>query len=209
MPRFNALPRAFFFSTDMMLENNSEIKEMFQCPTSGFLLFYKLQNSKEELDFIVFQCPTSGFLLFYFELWRSVMRLISVFQCPTSGFLLFYKKMAIQEKNTLLFVSMPYLGLSSFLPEMTTTEKEVTTTCFNALPRAFFFSTLRLASNQCSLLLEFQCPTSGFLLFYLPADWAGLRGAELFQCPTSGFLLFYAMSLHPLNLLALQIHFCV
>ena len=32
---------------------------------------------------------------------------------------------------------------------------------------------------------------------------------DVFQCPTSGFLLFYAMSLHPLNLLALQIHFCV
>ena len=33
--------------------------------------------------------------------------------------------------------------------------------------------------------------------------------AIVFQCPTSDFLLFYAMSLHPLNLLALQIHFCV
>ena len=31
----------------------------------------------------------------------------------------------------------------------------------------------------------------------------------MFQCPTTGFLLFYAMSLHPLKLLALQIRFCV
>ena len=77
---------------------------------------------------------------------------------------------------------MPYLGLSSFLL-IYEQHKRKYREGFNALPRAFFFSTELKA-----------------IVFYVNF---------LFQCPTSGFLLFYAMSLHPLNLLALQIHFCV
>ena len=81
--------------------------------------------------------------------------------------------------------------------------------CFNALPRAFFFSTLDLDANDIWEDGVFQCPTSGFLLFYFLLSLKTTSRKKMFQCPTSGFLLFYTMSLHPLNLLALQIHFCV
>ena len=78
---------------------------------------------------------------------------------------------------------MPYLGLSSFLQQRV----------------------LQLQKTPG----KFQCPTSGFLLFYIGGRMSELEEYKKFQCPTSGFLLFYAMSLHPLILLALQIHFCV
>ena len=41
--------------------------------------------------------------------------------------------------------------------------------CFNALPRAFFFST-RLETRIANIKKKFQCPTSGFLLFYIGAE---------------------------------------
>ena len=88
--RFNALPRAFFFSTNITEESKSELMT-FQCPTSGFLLFYK-----------------------YVE--PNMYHIVSS-------------------------VSMPYLGLSSFLQNITRLMKNLPQ-CFNALPRAFFFSTV-------------------------------------------------------------------
>ena len=136
-----------------------------------------------------FQCPTSGFLLFYLIVTYRIIFTEIKFQCPTSGFLLFY---FIPEKwkGGVWSVSMPYLGLSSFLrfsnPSSPTSFKG-----FNALPRAFFFST-DIIERQNEIPTEmFQCPTSGFLLFYRDwGDWWDEK-RELFQCPTSGFLLFY------------------
>ena len=60
---------------------------------------------------------------------------------------------------------MPYFGLFSFLRlrlQVTKSEKE---TCFNALLRAFLFSTVPPDLGRQTLGV-FQCPTSGFSLFY-------------------------------------------
>ena len=79
---------------------------------------------------------------------------------------------------------------------------------FNALPRAFFFSTDYHEENlfrQCFVSM----PYLGLSSFLPYKGGEGVSKNKTFQCPTSGFLLFYAMSLHPLNLLALQIRFCV
>ena len=38
---------------------------VFQCPTSGFFLFYQEEKNNSIINVTVFQCPTSGFFLFY------------------------------------------------------------------------------------------------------------------------------------------------
>ena len=76
-----------------------------------------LQTGEVEYDYsglALFQCPTSGFLLFYTNIKLVYDDAEELFQCPTSGFLLFYEAL----RNVLRLsccVSMPYLGLSSFL----------------------------------------------------------------------------------------------
>ena len=151
--------------------------------------------------------PYFGLLLFYDRVIALHDSKINVFQCPTTGFLPFYR--------TVLRVLATWDN------------------CFNALFRAFFFSTRREMEDHMISVSLFQCPISGFLLFYQLEAMSGIKQPvsfnalprafffstflkpfqsyqfQRFQCPTSGFLLFYAMSLHPLNLLALQIHFCV
>ena len=63
------------------------------------------------------------------------------------------------------FVSMPYLGLLPFLLKANIV-MEALMKCFNALPRASSFSTVK--NKQLEIEIEtFQCPTSGFFLFYL------------------------------------------
>ena len=79
---------------------------------------------------------------------------------------------------------------------------------FNALPRAFFFST-KLLSGLVVGLKYVSMPYHGLSSFLLVKAKKNRKTGEMFQCPTTGFLLFYAMSLHPLKLLALQIRFCV
>ena len=61
-----------------------------------------------------FQCPTSGFLLFYLIVTYRIIFTEIKFQCPTSGFLLFYVSQTLPVLPVSK-VSMPYLGLSSFL----------------------------------------------------------------------------------------------
>ena len=119
----------------------------FQCPTSGFLLFYGVERCGTIYKFRLFQCPTSGFLLFYGARFKETIAKLALFQCPTSGFLLFYQ---YSEKEN---VDMRV--------------------CFNALPRAFFFSTIKTNISQL-IKRMFQCPTSGFLLFYLKQRQSGL-----------------------------------
>ena len=114
-------------------------------------------------------------------------------------------------------VSMPYLGLSSFLrfsnPSSPTSFKG-----FNALPRAFFFSTLsqnmptRFSKNvsmpylglssflqyvKREICLRYICVSMPYLGLssFLPKIEKIYQGdTEMFQCPTSGFLLFYIKS---------------
>ena len=108
-----------------------------------------------------------------------------------------------------MIVSMPYFGLFSFLLLSLWMISPVCRRRFNALLRAFLFSTRRYENMKYYDVAMFQCPTSGFSLFYLTKSVPTVYASILFQCPTSGFSLFYTMALQPLILLALQIHFCV
>ena len=166
-----------------------------------------------------------------------------MFQCPTSGFFLFYEYKDSEGRLYYGNVSMPYLGLLPFLRLILLYFVLMVPVCFNALPRASSFSTQHQQQQQAMLLkgfnalprassfstvqrkggfmrtnTVFQCPTSGFFLFYdnfinqllqrynvsmpylglLPFLLAGRRGIvskenRMFQCPTSGFFLFYEM----------------
>ena len=85
--------------------------------------------------------PYFGLLLFYDRVIALHDSKINVFQCPTTGFLPFYR--------TVLRVLATWDN------------------CFNALFRAFFFSTRREMEDHMISVSLFQCPISGFLLFYV------------------------------------------
>ena len=134
MPYFGLL--SFLQST---IPSYFEKLEAFQCPTSGFFLFYKTDVLLLLRCNCSFQCPTSGFFLFYIMRLMRTRKMIyvsmpyfgllsflrglimsytdnfPVFQCPTSGFFLFYLVYNIRTKKIMEFVSMPYFGLLSFL----------------------------------------------------------------------------------------------
>ena len=111
------------------------------------------------------------------------------------------------------WVSMPYFGLLPFLPlklELTNVRYCVSMPYFGLLPFLHFRDT-----EDALMDILFQCPTSGFFLFYgnheyflrlrrcVSMPYFGLlpflrtmaknkpRWKDLFQCPTSGFFLFY------------------
>ena len=67
-----------------------------------------------------------------------------LFQCPTSGFSLFYNMQDQELVNKFSNVSMPYFGLFSFLPFQAQKNTAIESRSFNALLRAFLFSTLWL-----------------------------------------------------------------
>ncbi len=87
-----------------------------------------------------FYVEISGFLHFYLKVVSKCMTNLERCQCPTSGFLHFYGNCDWRTKN-ISCVSMPYFGLSPFLPNDA---------------HVFVYS-----KGLC------QCPTSGFLHFYL------------------------------------------
>ena len=138
--RFNALPRAFFFST---FRNNmmSYVNTCFNALPRAFFFSTLLSGDRKQLlRYLLFQCPTSGFLLFY--LWKKQkhfsIRPLCFNALPRAFFFSTYTHI-LTVADTYL-VSMPYLGLSSFLRQ-----------AFN---------------GRYSNTVSFQCPTSGFLLFY-------------------------------------------
>ena len=59
---------------------------------------------------------------------------------PYHGLSSFLQLFMLKEVVITLLVSMPYHGLSSFLPLLKQYTR-IKPVCFNALPRAFFFST--------------------------------------------------------------------
>ena len=158
-------------------------------PYFGLLLFYDRVIALHDSKINVFQCPTTGFLPFY----RTVLRVlatwdncfnalfrafffstrremedhmisVSLFQCPISGFLLFYQLEAMSGiKQPVSFNALPRAFFFSTL--WNDVVQFINSDCFNALPRAFFFSTF-LKPFQSYQFQRFQCPTSGFLLFY-------------------------------------------
>ena len=84
--------------------------------------------------------PYLGLSSFLFSKVHNFTKHLKPFQCPTSGFLLFYK-IPLNRMVVKAVVSMPYLGLSSFLHADKGYILFVPEPRFNALPRAFFFST--------------------------------------------------------------------
>ena len=180
-------------------------------PYHGLSSFLQLPKLPTEIPKYPFQCPTSGFLLFYkYSMYQKEKDM--VVSMPYLGFSSFLPLCALEKRN-LISVSMPYLGLSSFLQKKKSAETNIET-CFNALPRAFFFSTLLslIAPSSHKIVSMpylglssflhiknrinyetrklFQCPTSGFLLFYIQHE-SDMPEFIRFQCPTTGFLLFY------------------
>ena len=130
-----------------------------------------------------------------------------MFQCPTSGFSLFYgQKMFCPTPQS--SVSMPYFGLFSFLRNYSWKEG-LFKVCFNALLRVFLFSTEAFGEMKRRYEKCFNALLRAFLFSTFLREGVKRNGKYLFQCPTSGFSLFYTMALQPLILLALQIHFCV
>ena len=157
------------------------------------------------------QCPISGSLHFYIQR-NSTATQYRLCQCPISGSLHFYSS-ALLTPPPASAVSMPYLGLPSFL-RCSGRMQIMSIPCVNALSRAPFISTLALM--HCPKSLKWcQCPISGSLHFYREKEdcmfktkyvsmpYLGLPSflqksnqlskpcRTMCQCPISGSLHFY------------------
>ena len=86
---------------------------------------------------------------------------------------------------------MPYFGLLPFLRRWQEMEESMPNKCFNALLRASSFSTQ--LDNQIMLVCNnVSMPYFGLLPFLRWQKWRELCQISMFQCPTSGFFLFYS-----------------
>ena len=114
---------------------------MCQCPLSGFLHFY-VNATPHPLTFLDgCQCPLSGFLHFYIKLdWCGAKKNV----CVNALYRAFSISTTICNGVISIdyAVSMPFIGLSPFLP-------------IEDMPENIW-------QNMC------QCPLSGFLHFYAP-----------------------------------------
>ena len=139
---------------------------MFQYPTSGFSLFYIHLSRRKRTARQSFNTLLRAFLFSTVppDLGRQTL---GVFQCPTSGFSLFYDNRLEYKRKRVMFVSMPYFGLFSFLHYRVTH--------------------VQLVYNNVSM------PYFGLFSFLLPTTYT-LNHSMMFQCPTSGFSLFYFLS---------------
>ena len=104
----------------------------------------------------------ANLFLYLFVLYIEVYR--EVFSCPLTGFLHFYNPY-ILERGTVLNVSMPFNGLSSFLR----------------------YNTYQSRQKR----HMYQCPLTGFLYFYKTNFFSENDDALVYQCPLTGFLYFY------------------
>ena len=122
-----------------------------------------------------------------------------MFQCPTSGFFLFYDCVKSEERG-ILWGFNALLRASSFSTSHLQGCKVQRNYCFNALLRASSFST-STKNNSIINLTSFNAllRASSFSTIMIKKEDIY---EKMFQCPTSGFFLFYAMLLHPLILLA-------
>ena len=82
---------------------------------------------------LINKCPFSGYPHFYGNLHKQSMRLERVCQCPTSSYSHVYSR--YYSRRNKRAVSMPFIGLSPFLPIKGTT-LVVSLSCVNALSRA-------------------------------------------------------------------------
>ena len=114
MPYFGLLP--------FLPKNNKERGELMKVsmPYFGLLPFLRIFKSVFAPKVNLFQCPTSGFFLFYSAEAQASAQALEVFQCPTSGFFLFYTRQRAKRSRSSDFVSMPYFGLLPFLHYVST-----------------------------------------------------------------------------------------
>ena len=203
---------------------------MFQCPTSGFFLFYSYFITVDKSSYARFNAllrasffstiyrdlkgkntyavsmPYFGLLSFLRDNELRTYTERKMFQCPTSGFFLFYYRQKTVQLYLIKMFQCPTSGFFLFYSFHPTLRRH--SAILFQCPTSGFFLFYGNSSNKRSYQCKkFQCPTSGFFLFYRKmTQKTPLR--EMFQCPTSGFFLFYAMSLQPLILLAFQPPFC-
>ena len=112
---FNALPRAFFFSTFLKPFQSYQFQR-FQCPTSGFLLFYRHNRKAKWNSNGNVSMPYLGLSSFLQGLGRLVGRKKRIVSMPYLGLSSFLPTInIIKQSYAPMRVSMPYLGLSSFL----------------------------------------------------------------------------------------------
>ena len=198
---------------------------------AGLVLFYLLIMNIAIWIFNLFQCPTSGFFLFYPEFMGILTPKKMIVSMPYFGLLSFlpYNTRRVYEDykhsfNALLrasffstmpfvkvdvqkeIVSMPYFGLLSFLQCSSNPLHD-----FRRCVSMPYFGLLSFLHNEGKgdwyVLGIVSMPYFGLLSFLqLKENKRWIR--KKFQCPTSGFFLFYAMLLQPLILLAFQPPVC-
>ena len=110
-----------------------------QMPLIGLTSFLQIERAIRRNRKNLCQCPQSGFLHFYHLNPLTFEKNEKMCQCPQSGFLHFYI-LKTKSKQRSSIVSMPSVGLSSFLPRRQQRSRRQQG-CVNALSRAFFIST--------------------------------------------------------------------
>ena len=134
-------------------------------PYFGLLPFLQMFRITYGSEYMV-SMPYFGllpFLLCNLVIYKRFFEKVSM---PYFGLLPFLRKKDTMELQINFFVSMPYFGLLPFLLIMTNTTLSINFYCFNALLRASSFSTKGGQKIRCQYYHVFQCPTSGFFLFY-------------------------------------------
>ena len=160
------------------------------------------------------QCPVSGLPHFYFTVWWWSWLILLTCQCPVSGLPHFYG--AWRKRSWSAYsVSMPCVGLTSFLPWNGIRARKLfqvcqcpvsglphfycaiydqhgakASECVNALCRAYLISTRPWVLWRNHEGSACQCPVSGLPHFYRRAPYR-YRIAVTCQCPVSGLPHFY------------------
>ena len=108
-------------------------------PYFGLLSFLRKEDKMKSYTITTFQCPTSGFFLFYDNRCISYWYIVFCFNALLRASSFSTRFFQIY-KHGYRIVSMPYFGLLPFLREFYVNKKQQIS-CFNALLRASSFST--------------------------------------------------------------------
>ena len=160
MPYFGLLPFLRKKCSELHMVQN-----IVSMPYFGLLPFLQMFRITYGSEYMV-SMPYFGllpFLLCNLVIYKRFFEKVSM---PYFGLLPFLRKKDTMELQINFFVSMPYFGLLPFLLIMTNTTLSINFYCFNALLRASSFSTKGGQKIRCQYYHVFQCPTSGFFLFY-------------------------------------------
>ena len=143
----NALYRAFFISTRYEVSEVTGKLGVCQCPISGFLHFYPVWTSA---GWGMTECCVNAlYRAFFISTFENSWFQMYADNCVNALYRAFFISTVKNEKEVVqaVTVSMPYIGLSSFLQHPEYISKELNKLC--------------------------QCPISGFLHFY-PDLWEPL-----------------------------------